>query len=173
MDTIRTRSLTFLLHCLSSTSHSSSLPSFAEGLESAIFQKHGSTNNAYRNEVRSKGLTLKKDNPQLVTQLVEGRVSVETLARWEEEEMKSPHQSKRDEELRKQGLQNAIGVDDFATDVTSTTQPTLPPRDEEDLETYGEAKDAEMGGGGEGEFKARAQPKVGEAMRGVEFETGM
>ena len=41
------------------------------------------------------------------------------------------------------------------------------------METYGEAGELSLGGGGEGDFKDRAQPKVGEAMRGIEFETGV
>ncbi|EPQ28280.1 uncharacterized protein PFL1_04107 [Pseudozyma flocculosa PF-1] len=176
MSEIRTRSAHFLTESLSSASPSSSssqdLSSLGSDLEAAIHAKHGDTSNEYRAEVRNLGLTLKRDNPQLAASLVQGTVTAEQVAHMSDDELKSPQRRMEDNRLRQQGLENAVGVDDFQIDVTSTTQPGISTADQADMATYGEAEDAEMGGGGEGEFKARAQPKVGEAMKGIEFETG-
>lgn len=67
-------------------------------------------------------------------------------------------------------MEASVGVDDLDPDrgAIVTSEQGISRMQEGDMETYGEAGD-----GSEGEFKARAQPKVGEAMRGIEFETGI
>lgn len=89
--------------------------------------------------------------------------------------MKTERQAKQDEQLRQQNLEASVGVDDLDPDrgAKVTYEQGISRMEEEDMTTYGEAGEASLGGGGEGEFKARAQPKVGEAMRGIEFETGI
>ena len=82
--------------------------------------------------------------------------------------MKTKEQAKQDAQLRQQNFEASVGVDGLYPEPGAITT-----ADEADMYTYGEAGDATLGGGGEGEFKARAQPKVGEAMRGIEFETGV
>lgn len=84
--------------------------------------------------------------------------------------MKTAEQAQQDEQLRQQNLVASVGVDDLDPDLgaTHTFEQGISRQQEGDMDTYGEA-----GGDAEGEFKARAQPKVGEAMRGIEFETGV
>ncbi len=89
--------------------------------------------------------------------------------------MKTEAQAAQDQQLRQQNLEASVGVDELDPEmgpIVTSNKASLACR-EGDMETYGEAGEASMGGGGEGEFKARAQPKVGEAMRGIEFETGI
>lgn len=83
--------------------------------------------------------------------------------------MKTEKQAQEDAELRQQNLDASVGVDEL--DPQYGTMSTSQSRMQEEA-TYGEAGEASYDGGAEGEFKARAQPKVGEAMRGIEFETG-
>ncbi len=85
------------------------------------------------------------------------------------QEKKTEKQAQEDAELRQQNLDASVGVDEL--DPQYGTMSTSQSRMQEEA-TYGEAGEASYDGGGEGEFKARAQPKVGEAMRGIEFETG-
>lgn len=92
--------------------------------------------------------------------------------------MKTKEQAAQDNQLRQQNLQASVGVDELDPDQGNivTSEQGIPRMQESDMETYGEAGEAgeaSLGGGGEGEFKARAQPKVGQAMRGIEFETGV
>lgn len=92
-----------------------------------------------------------------------------------QQEMRTEEQAKQDQHLRQQNLEASVGVDDLDPErgAIVTSEQGISRMHEGDIETYGEAVEASMGGGGEGEFKARAQPKVGEAMRGIEFETGI
>lgn len=89
--------------------------------------------------------------------------------------MKTQEQAAQDQQLRQQNLEASVGVDELDPDLGAivTSEQGISRMQEGDMETYGEAGEASLGGGGEGEFKARAQPKVGEAMRGIEFETGI
>lgn len=89
--------------------------------------------------------------------------------------MKTEAQAAQDRQLRQQNLEASVGVDELDPEMGPivTSEQGISRMQEGDMETYGEAGEASMGGGGEGEFKARAQPKVGEAMRGIEFETGI
>ena len=84
--------------------------------------------------------------------------------------MKTAEQAQQDDQLRQQNLEASVGVDDLDPDLgaTHTYEQGISRMQEGDMATYGEAGEAS-----EGEFKARAQPKVGEAMRGIEFETGI
>ncbi len=85
--------------------------------------------------------------------------------------MKTEKQAQEDAELRQQNLDASVGVDELDPQYgTMATSQQGRSRMQEEA-TYGEAGEASYDGGGEGEFKARAQPKVGEAMRGIEFET--
>lgn len=82
-DDIRNRSVKLLETSLaaSASSGSSDLSQLASSLEEAIFQANGSsTGNEYRDAVRQRSLILKKDNPELATSLVEGKISVEEVA---------------------------------------------------------------------------------------------
>ncbi|PWZ03182.1 hypothetical protein BCV70DRAFT_214646 [Testicularia cyperi] len=175
MTDIRDRSAKFLADSLAASSSEQDASAAASQLEQAIFDEAGqSTSNDYRNEVRSIGLTLKKDNPQLAADLLQGNISATQIAGMSPEDMKSAEQAKKDEALRQENLNASIGVDELDPEqgLTHTGQQGTSRMEEDDMYTYGEAGDGSMGGGGEGEFKARAQPKVGEAMRGIEFETG-
>lgn len=84
--------------------------------------------------------------------------------------MKTEQQARQDQQLRQQNLEASVGVDELDPEQGPivTSEQGISRIQEGDLETYGEAGDSS-----EGEFKARAQPKVGEAMRGIEFETGI
>lgn len=81
--------------------------------------------------------------------------------------MKTDAQAASDNQLRQQNLNASIGIDELDPDNGAA----ISQQQERDMETYGEVGEESLGE--EGEFKARAQPKVGEAMRGVEFETGI
>lgn len=93
------------------------------------------------------------------------------------QDMKTNEQAQHDAQLRQQNLDASVGVNELDPEtgngLIATAQQGISREQEGDMYTYGEAGDASLGGGGEGEFKARAQPKVGEAMRGIEFETGI
>ncbi|KAJ9477539.1 Transcription elongation factor [Pseudozyma hubeiensis] len=172
MSDIRSKSANFLADSISAATGGQDASSSATQLEQAVFEKFGqSTSNDYRNDVRNIGLTLKKDNPQLAQDLLQGNVAPGQLVNMSHEEMKTDEQAKQDQQLRQQNLEASVGVDELDPEHGSTQG--ISRTQEDDMETYGEAGDSSMGGGGEGEFKARAQPKVGEAMRGIEFETGI
>lgn len=85
MTDIREKSAAFLGDSLAAATGGDDARSAAAQLEEAIFQKVGSTSNDYRGEVRSIGLTLKKDNPQLAQDVVQGRVAPEQLVNMSSE----------------------------------------------------------------------------------------
>ncbi|SPO22497.1 uncharacterized protein UTRI_01175 [Ustilago trichophora] len=176
MSDIRSKSVTFLGDSISAAAGGQDASTAANQLEEAIFQKFDqSTSNDYRGEIRNIGLTVKKDNPQLAQDLVSGKVAPNQLVNMSFEEMKTTEQAKQDENLRQRNLEASVGVDELDPEQGAlvTSEQGISRMQEGDMETYGEAGEASLGGGGEGEFKARAQPKVGEAMRGIEFETGV
>jgi len=86
------------------------------------------------------------------------------------QELKTAEQAQKDAQLRQQNMAASVGVDDLDPDNINiaTSEQEASRMQEGDMETFGESGETS-----EGEFKARAQPKVGEAMRGVEFETGV
>ncbi|CBQ70593.1 conserved hypothetical protein [Sporisorium reilianum SRZ2] len=176
MSDIRTRSTNFLGDSIAAATGGQDASTASAQLEQAVYEKSGqSTSNDYRGDIRNLGLTLKKDNPQLAQDLVEGNIAPEQLVHMTPEELKTEEQAKQDQQLRQQNLEASVGVDDLDPDrgANVTYEQGISRMQEGDMETYGEAGEASLGGGGEGEFKARAQPKVGEAMRGIEFETGV
>lgn len=162
MPDIRDKSVQYLADSLAAASNGQDGSSIASQLEEQIHSKHGDTSNDYRAEIRDTGLTLKKDNPQLATALLSGSTSASEIASMSFEEMKSDKQAAQDQELRQQNLSASIGIDELDTDPDSAA--TM--RADDDPNVDPNEIDAE------GDFKARAQPKVGEAMRGIEFETG-
>ncbi|SNX82575.1 uncharacterized protein MEPE_01281 [Melanopsichium pennsylvanicum] len=169
MSEIRSKSATFLAESISAATGGQDATSVAAQLEEAIFQKFDhSTSNDYRGKIRNIGLTLKKDNPQLAADIASGTLAPAHLVNMSLEEMKTAEQAQQDEQLRQQNLQASVGVDGLDTDQVITNEQGISHMQQGDAETYGEAGEAS-----EGEFKARAQPKVGEAMRGIEFETGI
>jgi len=85
MSDIREKSAHFLADSLAAATGGGDASSAAAQLEEAIFQKLDSTSNDYRGEVRSLGLTLKKDNPQLAQDVLQGRVAPSQLANMSSE----------------------------------------------------------------------------------------
>lgn len=80
MTDIRSKSVTFLAESICAATGAQDASSAAAQLEEAIFQKFGqSTSNDYRGEIRNLGLTLKKDNPNLAQDLVQGTLAPEQL----------------------------------------------------------------------------------------------
>lgn len=87
-DDIRSRSVTLLSTSLSTAvSHAgaaadqSQLEQLAAAIEEATFDSQGAqTGNEYRNAVREKSLVLKKDNPDIVQQLISGKMTPKTFA---------------------------------------------------------------------------------------------
>lgn len=162
MPDIRDKSVQYLAESLAAASGGQDGSSIAAQLEEQIHGKHGDTSNDYRAEIRDTGLTLKKDNPQLAAALLSGSTSASQVAAMSFEEMKTDKQAAQDQELRQQNLSASIGIDELDTDPDSATnlggddRPNIDPNEID----------------AEGDFKARAQPKVGESMRGIEFETG-
>lgn len=159
MSDIRDKSVQFLADSLSANANGQDGSSIASQLEEQIHSKHGDTSNDYRSEIRDTGLTLKKDNPQLAAALLSGSTSAAEIASMSFEQMKSDQQAAQDQELRQQNLSASIGVDELDTDPDSAANMLTNDLDPNEIDA-------------EGDFKARAQPKVGEAMRGIEFETG-
>ncbi|KAJ1033358.1 hypothetical protein NDA13_001350 [Ustilago tritici] len=171
MSDIRSKSASFLSDAIATATGGQNASSAATQLEQALFEKHRqSTSNDYRGDIRNIGLTLKNDNPQLASDLAEGKLAPGQLVSMSYEEMKTEQQAKQDDQLRQQNLQESVGVDELDPDQNNmiTSEHGISRMQEGDMETYGEADKAS-----EGEFKARAQPKVGEAMRDIEFETGV
>lgn len=79
MADIRSKSVDFLGDSIAAATGADA-STLAAQLEQAVFEKHGqSTSNNYRSEIRSLGLTLKKDNPQLAQDLAAGTVAPEQL----------------------------------------------------------------------------------------------
>ncbi|KAJ1032682.1 hypothetical protein NDA16_000704 [Ustilago loliicola] len=176
MSDIRSKSANFLSESIAAATGGQDAGSAAAQLEQALFERHGqSTSNDYRGDIRNIGLTLKKDNPQLASDLAQGTLAPDQLVNMSYEEMKTEEQAKQDDQLRQQNLQASVGVDELDPDQGNivTSEQGISRMQQGEMETYGEAGEASLGGGGEGEFKARTQPKVGEAMRGIEFETGV
>ncbi|CDR87705.1 uncharacterized protein SPSC_03484 [Sporisorium scitamineum] len=176
MPDIRTKSANFLGDSIAAATGGQDASAASTQLEQAVFDKFGqSTSNDYRGDIRNIGLTLKNHNPRLAQDLVQGNVAPAQLANMTPEELKTEEQAKQDQQLRQQNLEASAGVDDLDPDrgAAVTYEQGISRIQEGDMATYGEAGEASLGGGGEGEFKARAQPKVGEAMRGIEFETGV
>lgn len=65
--------------------------------------------------------------------------------------------------LEERNLQSSLGM--------VTAEPTLAVDEEQKEGRTGQLGTAENMLGEEGDFKSRAQPKVGKAMEGIEFET--
>lgn len=162
MPDIRDKSVQYLADSLAAASGGQDGSYAASQLEDQIHTKYGDTSNDYRAEIRDTGLTLKKDNPQLAAALLNGSTSASDIASMSFEQMKSKEQAAQDQELRQQNLSASIGIDELDTDPDSAAN--MHAKDDPNL--HPDEIDAE------GDFKARSQPKVGEAMRGIEFETG-
>ena len=86
MPDIRQKSVDFLSDSIAAATGGQAADSAAQQLEQAIYDKAGqSTSNDYRGEVRSIGLTLKKDNPQLAQDVVQGRIAPTDLVNMSQE----------------------------------------------------------------------------------------
>lgn len=80
MSGIRSKSANFLSESIAAATGGQDAGSAAAQLEQALFDKHGqSTSNDYRGDIRNIGLTLKKDNPQLASDLAQGNLAPEQL----------------------------------------------------------------------------------------------
>lgn len=104
-DNIRASSARFLSQSIAGSTSASQDQADALGasLEGAIHEaSSSSTGNEYRQEVRSKGLALKKDNPELARDLVEGNVRPEELAGMSNDELKSDRLRESDARIQQQ-----------------------------------------------------------------------
>ena len=80
MSDIRSKSANFLGDSIAAATGGQDASAAAAQLEQAIHDKFGqSTSNDYRGEIRNIGLTLKKDNPQLAQDLVQGNIAPNQL----------------------------------------------------------------------------------------------
>lgn len=86
MSDIRSKSAKFLGDSIAAATGVQDTSSTAAQIEQAVFDKFGqSTSNDYRGDIRNIGLTLKKDNPQLAQDLVQGSVAPEQLVNMSSE----------------------------------------------------------------------------------------
>lgn len=86
MTDIRDKSSQFLADSIAAATGAQGASSTAAQLEQAVYDKFGqSTSNDYRGDIRNIGLTLKKDNPQLASDLVQGKVAPEELVNMSQE----------------------------------------------------------------------------------------
>lgn len=80
MSDIRAKSANFLGDSISAATGGQDASAASAQLEQAVFDKFGqSTSNDYRGDIRNIGLTLKKHNPQLAQDLVQGKIAPEQL----------------------------------------------------------------------------------------------
>ena len=86
MSDIRQKSVDFLSDSIAAATGGQAADSAAQQLEQAIYDKAGqSTSNDYRGQVRSIGLTLKKDNVQLAQDVMQGRIAPTELVNMSQE----------------------------------------------------------------------------------------
>lgn len=90
MSDIRSKSAAFLGDSIAASTGAQDASSTAAQLEQAVYDKFGqSTSNDYRGDIRNIGLTLKKDNPQLAQDLVQGNVAPNQLVNMSQEVSRS------------------------------------------------------------------------------------
>ncbi|CAO1614512.1 unnamed protein product [Sympodiomycopsis kandeliae] len=151
---------------------SDQLSSLASSIESAIYEASGSTtSNEYRDSIRQRSLFVKKDNPQaLLPALLDSNLTPLQFAQASHSELQSPQQNLSDSKLQEENISNSIGLQSnfIDGDVVQSDQVV---NDTQENGASGQIGVAEEMLGGEGEFKARGQPKTGKAMEGIEFET--
>lgn len=173
-DDIRSRSTDLLLTSLQSGAETTSikaekptLSTLAEQLEASIHAANGSTtSNEYRDAIRQRSLFLKKDNPQaLIPALLQGTLSADDFANASHTHLQSPEQALSDAQLQQDNIQQSIGMASDAVD-GAAVQPDQVANDSQENGASGQIGVAEDMLGGEGEFKARGQPKTGKANEG-------
>ena len=160
---------------LKSGGDTSSLPQLAAAIEEAIFTSHSSdSGNEYRASIRDRSLVLKKDNPALVHSLLSGSMTPESFATSPAQDLRSAQQVQSDTAVEQEQLKEAMAPED--PDVLAeakNVEETRPVGEEMSEEgPAGTVQRTEETLGEEGDYKSRAQPKVGRAMEGIEFETG-
>ncbi|CAO1637972.1 unnamed protein product [Parajaminaea phylloscopi] len=171
-DDIRARSVSLFESSISAaltqvqgaSAPASQIEQLAASIEEAIFSAfEGQTGNEYRNEVRERSLVIKKDNPEVIKRLLNGELGPREFTSASASDLRSATQARTDTALEEQNLQDSLGM--------VTAEPTVAVNEDQEQGRTGQVGPAEAMLGEEGEFKSRAQPKVGKAMEGIEFET--
>ncbi|KAK9761258.1 transcription elongation factor TFIIS [Basidiobolus ranarum] len=81
-------------------------------IESEIFSEENEINHEYKSKIRSKVLNLKDpNNPDLRKSVILGDLSAKEFSELSGEDLASDERKKENEEMRKEGLKNTIGID--------------------------------------------------------------